>query len=102
MAAKKKKKQNRTYSFIAIGLCCAVLLYFGVRFVKAQSEINDKEAQLTELQNIYESQIAENEALEDAISEGEEDALAEEYARKKGYVKPDERVYVDITPGSEE
>ena len=28
--------------------------------------------------------------------------LAEEYARKKGYVMPDERVYVDITPGSAE
>ena len=44
----------------------------------------------------------ENEALEKAVSEGDEAALVEEYARKKGYVMPDERVYVDITPGAEE
>ena len=37
-----------------------------------------------------------------AATNGDESALAEEYARKKGYVMPDERVYVDITPGEEE
>jgi cell division protein FtsB len=74
----------------------------GIRFVKAQSEINAKEAQLTELESIYESQIAENEELEAAIKDGDKKELAEEYARKKGYVMPDERVYVDITPGSAE
>ena len=74
----------------------------GIRFVKAQSEINAKQAQLTELESIYESQIAENEELEAAIKDGDKKELAEEYARKKGYVMPDERVYVDITPGSAE
>ena len=74
----------------------------GIRFIKAQSEINAKEAQLTELESIYESQVAENEELKAAIKDGDKKELAEEYARKKGYVMPDERVYVDITPGSEE
>ena len=36
------------------------------------------------------------------MQEIDEEALIEEYARKKGYVKSDERVYVDITPGQEE
>ena len=74
----------------------------GVRFIKAQSEINAKEARLTELSSEYESRVAENEELESAIKDGDKAELAEKYAREKGYVMPDERVYVDITPGSEE
>ena len=38
----------------------------------------------------------------DCLIIDDEKELAEEYARKKGYVMPDERVYVDITPGSAE
>ena len=98
----KKKNQLNSRSVIVIVLCFVLLLYMGIRFVKAQSEINAKEAQLTELESIYESQIAENEELEAAIKDGDKKELAEEYARKKGYVMPDERVYVDITPGSAE
>ena len=102
MAKEKKKNQLNSRSVIVIVLCFVLLLYMGIRFVKAQSEINAKEAQLTELESIYESQIAENEDLKAAIKDGDKKELAEEYARKKGYVMPDERVYVDITPGSEE
>lgn len=102
MATQKKKQQLKAHSVIAIVLCFVLLLYMGIRFIKAQSEINAKEAQLTELESIYESQVAENEELKAAIKEGDKEELAEEYARKKGYVMPDERVYVDITPGSEE
>ena len=65
-------------------------------------EINKNEDTRQELVSILESQQAENQELEAAISEGDESALAEEYARKKGYVMPDDRVYVDITPGEEQ
>lgn len=102
MAKEKKKNQLNSRSVIVIILCFVLLLYMGIRFVKAQSEINAKEAQLTELESIHESLVAENEEVSSAIKDGDKDELAEEYARKKGYVMPDERVYVDITPGSEE
>ena len=102
MAKEKKKNQLNSRSVIVIVLCFVLLLYMGIRFVKKQSEINAKQAQLTELESIYESQVAENEELEAAIKDGDKKELAEEYARKKGYVMPDERVYVDITPGSAE
>ena len=102
MAKEKKKNQLNSRSVIVIVLCFVLLLYMGIRFVKVQSEINAKEAQLTELESIYESQVAENKELESAIKDGDKKELAEEYARKKGYVMPDERVYVDITPGSAE
>lgn len=100
--ARKKKKQVKPVSIIAIVLCSCIVLYFVYSFIKVQSEINDKKAELTNLVSIHESQVAENEALEKAVSEGDGASLAEEYARKKGYVMPDERVYVDITPGAEE
>lgn len=102
MATKKKKNQLKPHSVLVIVLCFVILLYMGIRFIKAQSEINAKEAQLTELESIYESRVSENEELKAAIKDGDKEELAEEYARKKGYVMPDERVYVDITPGSEE
>ena len=96
--AKSKKKLNNT-SIIAIILCSCILLYLVVSIVKSQVEINKKEAELAALQSTLESQNAENEELEKALSHGDEAAVIEEYARKKGYVMPDERVYVDITPG---
>ena len=102
MTTKKKKNQLKPHSVLVIVLCFVLLLYMGIRFVKAQSEINAKEAQLTELESILESQEAENKELEAAIKDGDKKELAEKYAREKGYVMPDERVYVDITPGSAE
>ena len=102
MAKEKKKNQLNSRSVIVIVLCFVVLLYMGIRFVKKQSEINAKEAQLTELESVLESISVSNEEVSAAIEDGDKDELAEEYARKKGYVMPDERVYVDITPGSEE
>lgn len=102
MEAQEKKSQLKPHSILVIVLCFVLLLYMGVRFIKAQSEINAKEARLTELSSEYESRVAENEELESAIKDGDKAELAEKYAREKGYVMPDERVYVDITPGSEE
>lgn len=102
MAKEKKKKQLNSRSVIVIVLCFVLLLYMGIRFVKKQSEINAKQAHLTERESVLESLSVANEEVRAALKDGDKDELAEEYARKKGYVKPDERVYVDITPGSEE
>lgn len=99
MARKKSRKKPNNTSIIAIVICSCIILYLLVSIVKAQVDINKKEAELAALQSTYESQVAENEALEEAVSKGDEAELVEEYARKKGYVMPDERVYVDITPG---
>lgn len=92
---RKKKKQVKPVSIIAIILCSCIVLYFIYSFIKVQAEINDKKAQLTAAESLLESQVAENEALESAVSEGNEAEIVEEQAREKGYVMPDERVYVD-------
>lgn len=99
---RKKRKQVAPVSIIVFVLCACIVLYFVVSIVKKQIEINKNEDTRQELVSILESQKAENQELEAAISEGDESALAEEYARKKGYVMPDDRVYVDITPGEEQ
>ncbi len=99
---RKKRKQVAPVSIIVFVLCACIVLYFVVSIVKKQIEINKNEDTHQELVSILESQQAENQELEAAISEGDESALAEEYARKKGYVMPDDRVYVDITPGEEQ
>ena len=92
-----KKKSNR--SVITIIVCSLILLTLIVSIVKQQIDNNKKEAELAALQSTHESLVAENEALKEAVSQGDEAELIKEYARKKGYVMPDERVYVDITPG---
>jgi cell division protein FtsB len=102
LATKKKAKTTKkksSFSIIVFVGCAAILVFLLASIIKVQVSINKKEADLAILQSTYESQVAENEALEDAVSKGDEAELVEEYARKKGYVMPDERVYVDITPG---
>ena len=99
--AKKEKKQIKPVSIVVFVLCACIVLYFVVSIVKKQVEINKSIATRNELMSALDSQLDENNQLQDAISLGDESALAEEYARKKGYVMPDERVYVDITPGEE-
>ena len=92
---KKRKKQIKPVSVIALILCSCVVLYFIYSFVKVQKEINAKKSELTIAESVLESRNAENAALESAVSEGNEAAIVEEQARDKGYVMPDERVYVD-------
>ena len=99
MAKKKAKKKLNNTSIIAIILCSCILLYLVISIVKSQVEINKKEDELAALKSTYESQLSENEALEEAVSHGDEAKFVEEYARKNGYVMPDERVYMEITPG---
>ncbi len=92
---KKEKKQIRPVSIIALILCSCIALYFIFAFVKVQKEINAKKSELTIAESVLESRKAENSALESAVSEGNEAEIVEEQARDKGWVMPDERVYVD-------
>ena len=97
---KKTKKQFKPVSIIAILVCSCIVLYFGISIAKEFSEYGKNKAELTNAVSVHESQVSENEALDKAVKEGNKDAIVEKYAREKGYVKPDEHVYVDITPGA--
>lgn len=56
--------------------------------IEMQKELNAKQDELAAWQE-------ENAALDALVDEENETALMEEYARKAGYVYPDERVYIN-------
>lgn len=56
--------------------------------IKLNKELGEKENELAAWQE-------ENAALDALVDEENETALMEEYARKSGYVYPDERVYIN-------
>ena len=56
--------------------------------IKLSKELGEKEKELAGWQE-------ENAALDALVDEENETALMEEYARKSGYVYPDERVYIN-------
>ena len=60
----------------------------------------EKKEELADLQTQYEEQVQQNKDIEKTIKENDEAVIAEKYAREEGYVKTDERVYIDITPGT--
>ncbi len=97
---KKNKKQLKPVSVIVLVVCSCIVLYFGISIAKEFSEYKQNKTELTNAVSVHESQVSENEALQKAVDEGDEAKIAEKYARDKGYVMPDERVYVDITPGA--
>jgi len=99
----KKKRVNRKRRQISIVMALffgAAIIYFSVSFFNTNKEINEKKQELNGLQTQYEEQVKQNEALQKTIDENDEAAIAEKYARENGYVKTDERVYIDITPGT--
>ena len=100
MKKKKTNKKRRQFSIVMAVLFGAAVIYFAISFFNTNKEINEKKAELTELQNQYDEQVKQNKELQNTIDENDEAAIAEKYARENGYVKTDERVYIDITPGT--
>lgn len=100
MKKKKTNKKRKQFSIVMAVLFGAAVIYFAISFFNTNKEINEKKAELTELQNQYDEQVKQNKELQNTINENDEAAIAEKYARENGYVKTDERVYIDITPGT--
>ena len=78
----------------------ALTIYLAVSFFSAYKDINEKKEELSALQTKKEEMVQQNKDIEKSIKENDEAAIAEKYARENGYVKTDERVYIDITPGT--
>ncbi|MBR3789936.1 MAG: septum formation initiator family protein [Clostridia bacterium] len=98
-ARRKNKKVNYLMTLV-FTVAAALAIYFAVSFFSAYKEINEKKEELANLQTQKEEQVQLNKDIEKTIKENDEAAIAEKYARENGYVKKDERVYIDITPGT--
>lgn len=88
-----KKTGNKT----KLIFCVAAVFLLGMAIwigtlvsknVRLNRELDDVQGQLAAIEE-------ENAALDALVDEENETALMEEYARKSGYVYPDERVYID-------
>jgi len=63
-------------------------------------DIRDKQREVTEAQQVQQEKQAENEELEQFLTDGDESSYIERIARDVlGYVLPGERVYYDISSG---
>ena len=98
-ARRKNKKVNYLMTLV-FTVAAALAIYFAVSFFSSYKEINEKKEELANLQTQKEEQVQLNKDIEKTIKENDEAAIAEKYARENGYVKTDERVYIDITPGT--
>lgn len=88
------KKTGKKTKLI-VGIVAAFLLVMAIwigtlvsKNIKLNKELDDVQGELAALEE-------ENAALDALVDEENETALMEEYARKSGYVYPDERVYID-------
>lgn len=88
------KKGNKKIRIAVISLVAVFVLIMGAwiaslvsKNIKLNKELGEKQAELAGWQE-------ENAALDALVDEENETALMEEYARKAGYVYPDERVYI--------
>ena len=73
---RRKTKKQSFFMTLVFTAAAALAIYFAVSFFSAYKDI------------------------EKTIKENDEAAIAEKCARENGYVKTDERVYIDITPGT--
>ena len=94
MVKLKKKKRRSLLLFFAF---LVFVLYMGYHFVTVQLELNAQNNALTALQEQCEDQKLANEELENILKNGGEAVYKEKIARENGYVKPDERLFVDIS-----
>ncbi len=94
---KRKFKRSYKTSAIIVVACLVAFSCFSLIYVNKISKINEQQQKLESLKQQCVELEAENAELQEVIDSGDEDAYIERVARANGYVKPNERVYVDIS-----
>ena len=78
---------------LAIVALCGYLLFLLIQY---QVSIASKQQELQSLQDQLTAQETTNAELSSTLDQGDS-AIIERYAREQGYVRPNERVFVDIS-----
>lgn len=98
MRMKQRRKHFFTPGIALRFLIAGICIYLAVTFISVQMDIVSKRQQLENLTQQVQAQQAENQELQRIVEAGDEAAYMERMAREKlGYVRPDERVYIDMS-----
>ena len=73
-----------------------ILIYMAVTLLELRSRIQGVQAERDALALRVSNQQLENRKLEDAIANSENPDMLEQVVRDRGYVEPDETVFIDI------
>lgn len=101
MATKKKTKISTKH--VSVILLVGIIVVFAIfifNFVKLGTDKKQKEETLANLTGVATSQAQYNDDLKNIVEGKNQDEFVDKSARDEGYVKTDEHVYEDITPGS--
>ncbi len=93
-----RNRNKRNMPVVAkIGLFCFAV-YAAISLIQIQLQINEKNAELDELEMQIQQSEMENSALRQSIEEGVSDDYIASIARSKlGYAYPNERKFVDAS-----
>ena len=89
---KSSRKTRRIIIAVAVVL---VFVLFVVVLVNRVITLHDQSETISSLQSDYDKISEDNSRIEETISAGEDESYMEDMARQDGYVKPEERVYID-------
>ena len=96
--SKAPKKQNK--SFILTLALVLLVGYFVITIVGLQFSIKERQDVLEQKNAVYEEQVEENERLQAIVDSEDKSEYLEKIAREKlGFIKPNEKVFYDVTHG---
>ena len=93
MASVKRKKSGLLIKLILL----AFIIYFLCVSINLWGKINDKQAEVDDLDIQISNKTSEKERLTDILEAEFDEEYAQKVARELGYVNPDEKVYEGIT-----
>ena len=77
-------------------LITILMIYMTISLLNLHGQIQSVQKEREVLQERVAAQKLENQQLSEAIENSDNPAMLESVARKKGYVKPGETMYVDV------
>ena len=77
-------------------LIAILMIYMTISLLNLYGQIQSVQSERDALKEQVVAQRLENQQLEEAIENSDDPEMLESVARKKGYVKPGETMYVDV------
>ncbi len=100
-AKAKTGKRKQTKSFILTLGIVLLVGYFVITIVGNVLSYKDRQGELEQKNAAYETQIEENDRLQEIVDSEDKSDYIEKVAREKlGFIMPGEKVFYDVTPGA--